>query len=340
MLFTLMERHPLVDSFGRRVGDLRISITDRCNFRCLYCMPAEGMLWVPREDILSFEEIYRIARICVEDYGFTGIRLTGGEPTVRAQLPLLIERLSSLVQPDTGSPIDLAMTTNGATLATMAHDLKKAGLKRVNISLDSLQRERFAEMTRRDQLHRVLAGIEAAKEAGFDPVKLNVVVMRGENDGEVVDFATFGRENGVTPRFIEFMPLDADDAWSFDKVVPSDEIVARISEVYPVQEIPNGSAPASRYRYLDGKGEVGAIPTVTKPFCADCDRVRITAEGQFRTCLFAVEEYDLREILRNGGSDDRLRGEIERAVGLKWAGHSIGNVNFHRPERSMSQIGG
>ena len=335
-----MEIRALQDPFKRTIKDLRISITDRCNFRCLYCMPAEGMLWVPREDVLTFEEIYRIARLCVEGYGFTGIRLTGGEPTVRAQLALLVEKLATLKVPGTQESVDLAMTTNGATLSSLAHDLKKAGLKRINISLDSLDRARFAEMTRRDQLDRVLNGIEAAKNAGFDPVKINVVVMNGLNDDEVVDFAAFGRDHDVTPRFIEFMPLDADDEWSLNKVVPSDDIVAAISERFPVEELPHGSEPASRYRYLDGKGEFGVIPTVTKPFCASCDRVRITAEGQFRTCLFSVDEFDLRKIMRDGGTDLELQAEIERAVGLKWAGHQIGNVNFLRPARSMSQIGG
>ena len=335
-----METRILEDSFGRTVKDLRISITDRCNFRCLYCMPAEGMVWVPRQDVLTFEEIYRIARLCVEGFGFTGIRLTGGEPTVRAQLPVLVERLASLRVGNSNTPVDLAMTTNGATLTTLALDLKKAGLKRLNISCDSLIPSKFAEMTRRDQLDRVLAGISAAKDAGFDPIKINVVVMKGLNDGEIVDFATFGRDNNVTPRFIEFMPLDADDKWNDKTVMPSDEIVAAIAGVYEIEEIPSGNAPATRYRYLDGQGEFGVIPTVTKPFCASCDRVRITAEGQFRTCLFAVDEFDLRKILRSGGSDDDLRAEIERAVGLKWAGHQIGNVNFHRPARSMSQIGG
>ncbi|WP_052605810.1 MULTISPECIES: GTP 3',8-cyclase MoaA [Acidithrix] len=335
-----MQEKALVDSFGRVVKDLRISITDRCNFRCLYCMPAEGMQWVRREDVLTFEEIVRIARIGVERYGFDGIRLTGGEPTVRAQLPLLVEKLSSLRNPLTSKPVDIAMTTNGATLSTLAEDLKKAGLNRINISLDTLDRKKFAQVTRRDQLLKVIGGIQAAKAVGFDPVKLNVVVMRGINDDEILDFIEFGVDLGVTPRFIEFMPLDADDAWSENKVVPSDEIVDIIASKYSLTKINNGSDPASRYRLGDTNHEFGVIPTVTEPFCESCDRVRITAEGQFRTCLFAIEEYDLREIMRRGGSDDELAAEMERAVGLKWAGHQIGNVNFLRPNRSMSQIGG
>ena len=324
---------PLVDGFGRTVRDLRISITDRCNFRCTYCMPAEGMTWLPREDLLTFEEIERIARVCVTRFGFDGIRLTGGEPTVRAHLPLLVERLASL-------GVDLAMTTNGSTMRLIAEDLKAAGLHRLNISCDSLDRDRFYQMTRRDDLPKVLDGIAAAKEAGFAPIKINVVLMRGQNDDEIVDFARFGREQGVGVRFIEFMPLDADDAWSADAVVPSSEVIERINAVYPLVRLSHGAEPAARWGYADGVGDVGVIASVTEPFCGDCDRVRITAEGQFRTCLFSTDEFDLRAIVRNGGTDDQLAAEVQRAVGLKWAGHRIGNVNFIRPKRSMSQIGG
>jgi GTP 3',8-cyclase len=329
----------LVDSFGRTVRDLRISVTDRCNFRCTYCMPAEGMTWLPREDLLTFEEIERIARVCVTRFGFDGIRLTGGEPTVRAHLTVLVERLARL-------GVDLAMTTNGTTMRLLAEDLKAAGLRRLNISCDSLNADRFYQMTRRDDLKKVLDGIASAKEAGFDPIKINVVLMRGENDDEIVDFARFGRENGVGVRFIEFMPLDADDAWNRDKVVPSSEVIARINEVFPLVKAHHGTEPAARWAYKDGVGDVGVIASVTEPFCGDCDRVRITAEGQFRTCLFSTDEFDLRAIMRNAGDststaiDDALAAEVQRAVGLKWAGHKIGNVNFIRPARSMSQIGG
>ena len=323
----------LVDPYGRTVRDLRISVTDRCNFRCRYCMPAEGMKWLPREEILSFEEIERVARLCVTRFGFNSIRLTGGEPTVRAHLPALVERLGAL-------GVDLAMTTNGATLRGLAADLGASGLSRINISLDSLQRDRFIELTRRDELYRVLDGIDAALEAGLDPVKINAVMMRGINDDEVVDFAAFGRERGVTVRFIEFMPLDASEEWSAQRVVPADEIVERIGDVYPLEPIVRRSEPAERFRYLDGGGEVGVIASVTQPFCGNCDRVRLTAEGQFRTCLFAVDEFDLRAPLRDGASDDELAAQIAAAVGTKWAGHSIGQVNFIRPSRSMSQIGG
>ena len=324
---------PLVDPFNRTVRDLRISVTDRCNLRCTYCMPAEGMKWLPREHLLTFEEIARVARICVERFGFDGIRLTGGEPTVRADLPRLVGMLSPL-------GIDLSMTTNGTTLRRLAEPLRAAGLKRINISCDSLQADRFAAMTRRDELASVLDGIDAAIEVGFDPVKVNAVLLRGVNDDEAVAFATFGRERGVIIRFIEFMPLDADDAWSESQVVPSDEIVAAIDAVYPLEPVEHGPEPASRFRFRDGRGEIGVVASVTRPFCGDCDRVRLTAEGSFRTCLFAVEEYDLRGLLREGGSDDDIAAEITRAVGTKWAGHSIGQITFTRPPRTMSQIGG
>jgi len=324
----------LVDPYGRTVRDLRISITDRCNFRCSYCMPAEGMDWLPRSELLTFEEIERIARVFVERFGVDGIRLTGGEPTVRAHLPVLVGKLATL-------PIDLSMTTNGATFRLLAEDLRSAGLGRVNISLDSLRRERFLAITRRDELERVLDGIAAAKEAGFDPVKVNVVLERGMNDDEIVDFATWGREQGVAVRFIEFMPLDASGAWARDAVVSQEEILDAISTVYRLVPAPaRGSAPADRWLYADGRGDVGIIPSVTKPFCGDCDRVRLTAEGQLRTCLFETREFDLRAIVRSGGTDDDLAAEIVRAVGTKWAGHAIGQVTFIRPTRSMSQIGG
>ena len=330
----------LVDPFGRTVRDLRISVTDRCNFRCTYCMPAEGMVWLPREEVLTFEEIERLARVFVERFAVDGLRLTGGEPTVRAHFPVLVSKLSRLRLPDGRKP-DLSVTTNGATFRLLAQDLRDAGLDRVNISLDSLQRERFKAMTRRDELPGVLDGINAAIEAGFSPVKINVVLERGTNDDEIVDFARWGRELGVSVRFIEFMPLDATGGWQRDSVVSQDEIVARINEVFPLVQAPNrGAAPADRWLYADGRGDIGVIPSVTKPFCGDCDRVRLTADGQFRTCLFETREFDLRAIMRGGGSDDDLAAEITRAVGTKWAGHAIGQVHFIRPSRSMSQIGG
>jgi cyclic pyranopterin phosphate synthase len=341
----------LVDGFGRVHRDLRISVTDRCNFRCTYCMPAEGLPWLPRQDLLTYEELTRIARVCVERFGFDGIRLTGGEPTVRAHLPVLVEQLSAL-------GVDLSLTTNGATLRLLADDLAAAGLRRINISLDSLRRDRFLEITRRDELDKVLDGIDAALEAGLSPVKLNVVVMRGVNDDELVDFAAFGRAKGVHVRFIEFMPLDAQQEWTNDAVVTQDEIVRTIDAAFPLEVVPEsvrGSDPAARWRYTDGGGtdgggtngggthggsDIGVIPSVTHAFCESCDRVRLTAEGSLRHCLFATREMDLRTLLRGGASDDELAAAIQAEVGAKWSGHQINQVHFIRPAKSMSQIGG
>ena len=324
----------LVDPHGRTVRDLRISVTDRCNLRCRYCMPAKGMEWLPRNDLLTYEEIERVARVCVERFGFDGIRITGGEPTVRAHLPVLVEKLAVL-------GTDLSLTTNGATLGLLAPQLAAAGLRRINISLDSLRPETFFAITRRHGPDQILDGIDAALEAGLSPVKVNCVLIRGVNDDEIVDFARFGRERGVTIRFIEFMPLDADDGWAPGAVVPAAEVVSTIDAVYPLEPVDGrGSAPAERFRYGDGRGEVGVIASVTQSFCGSCDRVRLTAEGMFRNCLFAVQETDLRAVLRGGGSDDDLAAAIAADVGRKWAGHSIGRVDFIRPARSMSQIGG
>ncbi len=323
----------MVDGYGRVHRDLRISVTDRCNFRCTYCMPAEGMVWQPRDHLLTFEELTRVARVCVERFGFDSIRLTGGEPTVRARLPVLVEKLAAL-------DVDLAMTTNGSTLAANAHDLHAAGLRRINVSLDSLRADRFAALTRRDELPRVLDGIRAAVAAGFDPVKVNVVVVRGSNDDEIVDFARFGRAEGVQVRFIEFMPLDADHQWDRDAVVPSAEIVAAIGAEFPLERITREHDPAERHRYLDGGGEIGVIGSVTEPFCSSCDRVRLTADGQLRACLFATDETDLRALLRGGADDDALAAALSATVAGKWAGHGISSVAFIRPARSMSEIGG
>ncbi len=323
----------LIDGFGRVHRDLRISVTDRCNFRCTYCMPAEGMQWQRREDLLSFEEIEHLARIMVERFGVNAIRLTGGEPTVRAKLSILVAKLSAL-------DVDLAMTTNGVTLPLLADELRSAGLKRINISLDSLQADRFEELTRRDDLPRVLEGIEAALQAGFDPVKINVVVMKGVNDDEIVDFAHFGRDRGLVVRFIEFMPLDADEGWSNDQVMTQAEILTSLSAEFELEAIARTSAPASRWRYSDGRGEIGIVASVSQSFCDSCDRVRITADGQFRNCLFATEETDVRALLRNGAGDDEIAEALQRSVSSKWAGHSINQVHFIRPRRSMSEIGG
>jgi len=329
----------LVDRFGREVKDLRISVTDRCNFRCSYCLPQEGIEWLPREELLTFEEIVRLARVLVSRFGVDSIRLTGGEPTVRADLHRLVGQLAEL-RPLAAEGLDLSMTTNGTALPLIADRLRAAGLDRVNISLDTLRPDRFRTITKRDQFGRVLEGIEAAKEAGFDPIKVNVVAMRGVNDDEVVDFAAWGRNEGVEVRFIEFMPLDASGAWDLSMVVPAEEIVREIDAVFPIEAIERTSAPATSYRFRDGQGTIGVIPTVTKPFCGDCDRIRLTADGKIRTCLFALDEHDLRGLLRQGASDEELGLALQRIVGTKWAGHSIGNVSFKRPHRSMSQIGG
>ena len=325
----------LIDPFGRTVRDLRISVTDRCNFRCTYCMPEEGMEWTPRSELLTFDEIERVARVCVDRFGFTSIRLTGGEPTLRARLPVLVSKLAAL-------GVELSMTTNGVTLPQMAEDLRAAGLGRVNISLDSLRRDRFLALTRRDALFSALEGIDAAKEAGFHPVKVNVVLVRGVNDDEVLDFAAFGRDNHVEVRFIEFMPLDADDGWDRSRVVPSKDVIGVIGAEWPLEDQVPTAAPATTWRYADGKGKVGVVASVTEPFCGNCDRVRMTADGMFRNCLFAVRETDLRAVLRSDPpkTDDDLANAIAADVGAKWAGHSIGQVHFTRPARTMSQIGG
>jgi len=288
---------------------------------------------MPRSELLTFEEITRIAKLLVNNHGFNSIRLTGGEPTVRAHLPRLVGQLAGL-------DADLSLTTNGATLRGSAADLAAAGLTRINISLDTLRHDRFVELTRRDDLDRVLDGIEAAKEAGLDPVKLNMVVMVGINDDEVLDFATFGRENDVIVRFIEFMPLDASGEWTAERVMAHHDIVEAIQARYPIEPMTRGSSPAERFRYLDGRGELGVIASVTEPFCESCDRIRLTADGQIRNCLFALAEYNLRDPLRAGASDAELGAIVAEAVGAKWAGHAIGQVHFIRPKRSMSQIGG
>ncbi len=329
---------PLVDSFGRVHRDLRISVTDRCDFRCTYCMPEDGLPWAPRDRVLRFEEIARVARVLVQRFGIDSIRLTGGEPTVRADLVELVSMLAPL-------GADLSMTTNGATLVRHAEPLRAAGLRRVNVSLDTLRRDRFATLTRRDALSKVLAGIDAAVVAGFDPVKVNAVLMAGVNDDEIVDLARFGRERGVTMRFIEYMPLDADGRWDGTEVVGRERGLAELPEQFPLVPVARGHEPAERYRYADltpgaPGSEVGVIPSVSTPFCDTCDRIRLTAEGALRNCLFSTGETDLRSVLRSGGSDAALATAIEGCVADKRAGHGIGTVAFIRPGRTMSQIGG
>ena len=323
----------LIDTYGRVHRDLRISVTDRCNFRCQYCMPEEGMDWTPREELLTFEEIERLASLLVNKFGIESIRLTGGEPTVRANLSKLIEKLAKL-------DVDPSLTTNGATLPLIAGDLYDAGLDRINISLDTLDRKRFESLTRRDNLKQVLHGIETAKSVGFDPVKINMVVMKGVNDDEVLDFVSYGRENGLVVRFIEFMPLDADETWEKSKVMPQNEILDLISSKHDLEPLSRGSSPAARWKFVDGPGEIGIIATVSEAFCDACDRIRLTADGKFRNCLFAIEEYDVRKLLRENAGDEKIIELFSHAVKQKWAGHQIGKSVFIRPSKSMSQIGG
>jgi cyclic pyranopterin phosphate synthase len=324
----------LVDGFGRLADDLRVSVTDRCNFRCTYCMPAGGLEWLPRSEVLTFEEITRIVGVFV-GLGVRTVRLTGGEPLLRRGLHELVTQLCA------AGVTDLSMTTNGFLLAGKAEALAAAGLRRINVSVDSLLRHRFAAMTRRDALDAVMGGLADAERAGMTPVKLNCVVIRGTNDDEIVDFARFARSTGYEVRFIEYMPLDADEGWEREHVVPSAEVLATIDQAYPLVTAGTGIEPARVYRFGDeAPGSVGVIPSVTAPFCASCNRVRITADGQFRTCLFSLDETDLRGMLRAGAGDEEIAQAIRGAVAGKWAGHAIGAAEFTRPDRSMSMIGG
>jgi len=326
----------LTDTQGRTVRDLRISVTDRCNLRCVYCMPEEGMAWLPKEQLLTFEEITRFSRVCLE-CGVTGIRLTGGEPTVRMDLPLLVKMLNGL-RPG----LDLSLTTNALKLTAMAEPLREAGLKRVNVSLDTLDRERFHRIARRDRLADVIAGLEAAEHVGFDPIKVNAVLMRDFNADEAVPLARWGRERGYQVRFIEWMPLDFQHGWSREKLVPASEIVAEIDSVFPLEpaQVTDPSAPATLYRYQDGGGTVGVIASVTRPFCGHCDRIRLTADGQIRTCLFSLKEYDFRAAMRGGASDAEIAELLRAAVLRKEPGHLINSPYFQQPARGMSSIGG
>jgi GTP 3',8-cyclase len=324
----------MVDSFGRVVRDLRVSVTDRCNFRCLYCMPAEGLPWLPASDVLDHEELVRALRVAV-GLGVGTIRITGGEPTLRRDLVDVVAALSGL-------GVELSLTTNGYLMDRLAAPLAAAGLRRANVSIDSLRRDRFKDMTRRDGLDRVLAGIDATLAAGLHPVKVNTVVVRGFNDDEVEPMAAWARDLGVELRFIEFMPLDAPGDWTRDQVVPAGEILARLDQAFGLvaPSGPRGSAPAERYRYADGRGAVGVIASVTRAFCAQCDRIRLTADGQVRTCLFADTEYDLRAVLRAGGDDEAVARVYLDAVARKQWGHRINEPDFVQPARGMSQIGG
>lgn len=329
-------RAPLVDTHGRTVRDLRLSITDRCNLRCVYCMPAEGMPWLPKDHLLTYEELTRLARVSLE-CGVDGIRLTGGEPTVRADLPTLVRMLHAL-RPG----LDLSLTTNGLKLVELSEALRDAGLVRVNVSLDTLDRERFQRLARRDRLSDVLAGLAAAKRAGFAPIKVNTVLMRGFNDDEVLPLARWARQEGYELRFIEWMPLDFQRQWDRAKLVPADEILAALSSEFDLEPSADDdpSAPARTFRYADGGGRVGVIASVTRPFCGQCDRIRLTADGQLRTCLFSVREYDFRGVMRAGGDDDAIEALLRSAVLRKEPGHLIGQAAFIQPERGMSAIGG
>jgi cyclic pyranopterin phosphate synthase len=326
---------PLVDRYGRVHNDLRISVTDRCNLRCVYCMPEEGLSFLPRNELLTFDEITRLAQVA-KDLGVSALRITGGEPLVRRGLPSLIGRLSAL------GFEDLAMTTNGTELAKVAGALAAAGLRRVNVSCDSLRPERFAAIRRRGKLDVVLDAMRAAEEAGLTPLKVNVVLLRGHNDDEILDFASFARTTGRIVRFIEFMPLDAQGNWDRGQLVPGREVFERISEVWPLEPTsePSNAAPAERFRFADGIGEIGLISSVSEPFCGTCNRLRVTADGALRNCLFSDDEQTVRDLLRNGGSDADLSLLFRRAVWAKFPGHGINEPGFLSPARSMSMIGG
>ena len=326
---------PLTDRFGRIATDLRISVTDRCNFRCRYCMPPEGLPWLPKDDLLTFEEITRVAAVLIGQ-GIRSIKLTGGEPLVRRDLAALIASLREV-----GPDADISLTTNGVLLPSCAQELKTAGLDRVTVSCDSLLAHRFSEITLRDALDDVMRGLDAAAAADLGPIKINTVVMRGINEDEVVSFAELARRTGYEVRFIEYMPLDAQDEWSADRVVPGAEIVETVAARYPLRQEAHGSAPSSSYAFSDGApGRIGVIASVTAPFCESCDRLRLTSDGHLRACLFALEEVDLRTPLREGASDEDIAALAHACVADKWAGHHIGRPDFVKPSRSMSMIGG
>jgi cyclic pyranopterin phosphate synthase len=331
-----LERESLVDSFGRVATDLRVSVTDRCNFRCRYCMPPEGLPWLPKNQILSFEEIARITGVLVES-GVRSLKVTGGEPLVRRDVARLVRMLRAL-----GDDLDISITTNGFLLADRAAELRDSGLDRVTVSCDSLIKHRFKDMTLRDALDEVLEGLRVSAELGLTPVKINTVVLKDVNEDEVVNFATMARETGYEVRFIEYMPLDAQDDWSADGVVAGAEILERISDAYElVADTDDQPEPSTPFRFADGApGRVGIIPSVTQPFCDSCNRLRLTADGALRACLFALEETDLRAPLRSGASDDDLAQLARECVEAKWAGHRIGQPDFKKPARSMSMIGG
>jgi GTP 3',8-cyclase len=332
-----MDTSPLVDSFGRAHDNLRISVTDRCNIRCFYCMPETGVQFMERKEILSFEEIERFVRVAVR-LGITKLRITGGEPLVRRDLPVLIRKLIAIP-----GIRDLALTTNAVLLEEMAQPLYEAGLRRINIHLDTLDRERFKKITRRDDLDKVLAGIDTCLRLGYGPVKLNAVAVKGLTEPDIIPLARFCRERGIEPRFIEFMPLDAQQLWDRTRVLSAGDMIQLLSrEISPLVDIPDRDprAPATDYRYADGGGRVGFIASVTRPFCLNCDRIRLTSDGKLRYCLFAMEEADVKSLLRSRASDDEIAALVRSNVESKWIGHEINSTRFVPPPRPMYSIGG
>ena len=328
----------LVDRFGRVHRDLRISLTDRCSLRCTYCMPADGVPWLPGESMLSTAELVRVARVAV-DLGIRGIRLTGGEPLLR---PDVVDVVAALAELGTaGDHPEISLTTNALRLPAMAGPLKDAGLSRVNVSLDTLDRERYQQLTRRDRLPQVIAGLAAAQAVGFAPIKLNAVAMRGVNDAEVVDLVRFAIDHGYEMRFIEQMPLDAGHTWDRTQMVTQAEILEQLAAEFTLTELPGrGTAPAQKWLVDDGPGTVGVIASVTSPFCGSCDRLRLTADGQLRACLFSAGETDVRTVVRTGGDDEAIAAALRVCVAGKRAGHDIDDPSFLQPNRPMSAIGG
>src|SRR5438132_8808121 len=327
----------LIDSYGRRIKSMRISVTDKCNFRCTYCMPAEGLPWLAREEILTFEEIARLAGVLAR-LGVEEVRLTGGEPLVRRDLPVLVGMLSRI-----DGVRDLSLTTNGVLLDRLAAPLVEAGLRRINVSLDTLNHVRFTEMARRDALDAVLRGLEEAeRHPELRPIKVNCVAVKGFTETEVPALAELARRKPYVVRFIEFMPLDADEAWREDSVLSGAEIREIIQDRFgPLVELPaKASSTARRFRFADGVGELGFVNPVSEPFCSSCDRIRLTADGQLRTCLFSRREWDLKTPLREGASDTELVELLRFAVRHKELKHRINDAGFVRASRSMSQIGG
>jgi len=328
---------PLIDGFGRVHTNLRISVTDRCNIRCFYCMPAENVQFMNRTELLTFEEIERFVRVAVR-MGLNKIRLTGGEPLVRRDLHVLVRKLAGIPEIQ-----DIGITTNGLLLAEQAEELKAAGLSRINISLDALTPQKFQEITRRPGFEKVIAGIQAAKEVGFSPIKINAVSIRGMTEDEIIPFGEFARETGVEVRFIEFMPLDADNAWEREKVLFAHEIIEQLSShIAPLVPLADQDphAPATEFEFADGLGKISFIASVSQPFCKNCDRFRITADGKLRNCLFSTDETDVKSLLRQGASDEEIAKAIRESVAAKKEGHEINTARYIQPDRPMYSIGG